>query len=89
MNQQSAETLQRLMQDRYPDAVVTVTAQDGGAEIEICGRVTSPGLSGSGNDNHTKLVMSDNGLFMRNLVTNIVRNSGALEESIRGNKETS
>jgi hypothetical protein len=40
MNKRSAETLQRLMQDRYPDAVVTVTAQDDGAEIEICGRVT-------------------------------------------------
>lgn len=88
MNQQSAETLQRLMQDRYPDAVVTVTAQDGGAEIEICGPVTSPGLSGSGNDNHTRLVISDDGLFMRNLVTNIVRNSGALDGRIAGLRGT-
>jgi hypothetical protein len=77
MNQQSAETLQRLMQDRYPDAVVTVTAQDGGAEIEIFGPAPSPGLSGSGKDNNIKLVIGDNGPFMRSLVTNIVRNSGA------------
>jgi hypothetical protein len=42
MNQQSAETLQRIMQDRYPDTVVTVTAQDDGAEIEICARQHPP-----------------------------------------------
>ena len=79
MNERQAEALQRLMQDRHPDAVVTVAAQDGGAEIIINGPAASPGVSGNGKDNHIQLTVSDDGKFMRDLVARLVVNSRALE----------
>ena len=79
MNERQAATLQLMMQDKYPDAVVTVSAQDHGAEITICGAVASPGCSGSGKDNHVKLNIRDDGPFMRNLITNLIVNSSILK----------
>jgi hypothetical protein len=78
MNERQASALQRLMQDRYPDAVVNVKAQDNGAEITISGPVASPGCSGNGRDNQVRLAISDDGPFMRNLISNLIINSGAL-----------
>lgn len=79
MNERQAATLQLMMQDKYPDAVVTVSAQDNGAEITICGAVASPGCSGSGKGNHVKLSIRDNGPFMRNLITSLIMSSGVLK----------
>ena len=72
MNERQAAALQRMMQDKYPDAVVTVTAQDNGAEITICGPTVSPGFSGNGKDNHVSLNISDSGPFMRDLIANLI-----------------
>lgn len=79
MNERQAATLQLIMQDKYPDAVVTVSAQDNGAEITICGPVASPGLSGSGKDNQVRLNIADDGPFMRDLITSLIMNSGVLK----------
>lgn len=78
MNQRQAEALQRMMQDRYPDAIVTVAAQDDGAEINIIGSVASPGVTGIGKENHVKLAICDEGPFMRSLISQLVLNSRAL-----------
>jgi hypothetical protein len=79
MNERQAATLQLMMQDKYPDAVVTVTAEENGAEITICGPVASPGLSGSGKDNQVRLNIRDDGPFMRNFIANIIIKSRVLK----------
>jgi hypothetical protein len=68
VNRYHAGQLRELLQRRHPDAVVTVTAEPDGAQVEIVGRITGDGATGNGTANRVSMSLSEHGVFLRNLI---------------------